>query len=479
MSMNRFIGRREELATLDRIYREENHKTCMVYGRRRIGKTRLLREFTKDKRSIYIDFVKGTELRNVNRIADILYKEYGITDEISDLYHAMKAIEGLCSEQKTVVVFDELPYLIKKNEAAASELQHFVDWVLMNTDSMVIACGSSIRMMLDCVKGDSPLYGRFAFKIDMYPMRLEEAREFHPSSSGRDLLRTYLTIGGIPTYHALFGDRDYRSIIDSYVLENSARAGDDMMLDLQVELGSMTDNALAVLEAMSSGKSGFTEIRDATGLNDNTLTKCLSRLCMMRMVSELDRLPEKDRTTRYVISDMFVSFYFRIIDRYRPISMMERGSVYESMNQLISTQLGRAFEIYCRDLIVRSYPCTEIGCWWGKVPERDDEGEIMMDILGKPVTEAVDIDVVACLRRGNQRIYLMGECKFAGSPMGMSVFRELECRTAEVAKNLNIRYALFSASGFTEELTEFAKGYGIHLFGLPELLGESDLPEIV
>ena len=58
MSMNRFIGRREELATLDRIYREENHKTCMVYGRRRIGKTRLLREFTKDKRSIYIDFVK-------------------------------------------------------------------------------------------------------------------------------------------------------------------------------------------------------------------------------------------------------------------------------------------------------------------------------------------------------------------------------------------------------------------------------------
>ena len=112
--MNGFIGRREELATLDRIYREENHKTCMVYGRRRIGKTRLLREFTKDKRSIYIDFVKGTELRNVNRIADILYKEYGIIDEIPDLYHAMRAIEGLCSEQKTVVVFDELPYLITR-----------------------------------------------------------------------------------------------------------------------------------------------------------------------------------------------------------------------------------------------------------------------------------------------------------------------------------------------------------------------------
>ena len=425
----KFIGRESELKLLERIFTEERVKTCMVYGRRRIGKSSLILKFIEDRRSLYIDLVRGPEVRNVRRIADKLEKTFGITPDTGDLRSVLESVKKLCSQEKTVVVFDELPYLIHNNPYAASELQHFVDWIRNGTDSMVIVCGSSVKMMSDgMLKKDSPLYGRFAFKIDMSPMTITEARRFHPSIGDMDMLKLYLTLDGITAYHDVVGDNDYRTVINRYVLDRNGLIGDEIVYDLQVELGASSSNAMAVLDAISAGNSSFGEITNYTGLSDSSVNECIKDLMSMRIISKMEHLPTPTKVSRYVISDLAVSFWSSVADRYRPVSLMRTGEPYDAMSQLISSHLGKAFELYCIDLISSNYPCTAVGQWWGPVPQRDAEGRLVKGTDGKVITEDADIDVVATIRQGNSRIDLFGECKFTGSPMGFGALNLLVSR---------------------------------------------------
>ncbi len=464
---------------LERIYAKESVKSCMIYGRRRIGKTSLILKFIEGKRSLFVDLVKGPEMRNARRIAEMIGDAFGVTADPSSLHSVLESVKKICQQEKTVIVFDELPYLIDKNEYAASELQHFVDWIRDSTDSMVIVCGSSVKMMMDgMMKSRSPLYGRFAFKIDLMPITIEEARRFHPSISDRDLLKMYLTLGGVTAYHDLVGDCDYRSAIDDYILNRNGLIGDEIAYDLQTELGASYGNALSVLNAISEGHGSFGEMRDHTGLSESSLNNAIKELAVMRIVTKMEHLPTPIKGSRYVISDMAVSFWSAVSDRNRAISQMRSGSQYDALSQIISSHLGRAFEVYCMDLISSNYPCTAIGQWWGAVPQMDDDGTLIRDQSGKVVTEHADIDIVATVRDASGRVELFGECKFTGSPMGMGALDQLMSRVRGLKGGFNERYALFSASGFTEELQEYAENNGVLLFGIDELLYKRKLPEI-
>ena len=472
-----FIGRESELMLLERVYAKERVKTCMIYGRRRIGKTSLILKFIEGKRSLFIDLVRGSEIRNVKRIADKLEESFGMTPDAQDLRSVLESVKEVCIDERTVIVFDELPYLIHDNPYAASELQHFADWIRNDTDSMLIVCGSSVKMMSDgMLRKDSPLYGRFAFKIDLMPMTISEARGFHPGITDSDMLRMYLTLGGITAYHDIVGDCDYRTAINRYVLDRNGLIGDGIMYDLQTELGASAANATAILDAISAGHRSFGEIASYTGISDSSVDAVLKGLISMRVVSRMEHLPTPAKGSRYVISDMAVSFWSAIADRYRPVTRIRAGEPYEAVSQLISSHLGKVFELYCIDLITSNYPCTAAGQWWGPVPQRDGEGNIIRDSDGKVITEDADIDVVATIRHGNGRIDLFGECKFTGAPMGFGALNLLMSRVESLRGGYNSRYALFSVSGFTDELREYADQNGILLFGPDELLYRTEMP---
>ena len=127
-----FVGRESELGLLGRIFAEERVKTCMVYGRRRIGKTSTILKFIEGRRSLYIDLVRGPEVRNVRRIADKLEEAFGIKPDVRDLRSVLESVKGVCSQGKTVVIFDELPYLIHNNPYAASEGNGQTCWSVRN-----------------------------------------------------------------------------------------------------------------------------------------------------------------------------------------------------------------------------------------------------------------------------------------------------------------------------------------------------------
>lgn len=473
--MEAFIGREHELSQLERIYERENVKTCMVYGRRRIGKTTLLRRFCQGKRSLMVQFVRSSLKMNMDILADAVSGIAGARPDAADLRQALESVEALCRSEKTVVVFDEIPYLLE-DEASKTVMQRFVDSVSASTDSMVVICGSSISFMIEEVLREKrPLYGRFAFRIEVDPMPISETRMFHPSMGDADLLRTYLTLGGVPAYHALVGDVDYREVIDRYLMGSSSVMAADVPYDISEELGNMSDDGFAVLSSISAGYSTYKQIAGRTGLSDNRLSNCLGRLQALHVIEKTESVPVPRKSNTYAVTDRLASFYFSML-RYS--SLAEGGSFYDSASPMISAHLGKELEPFCRDLVRRSYPCTSVGTWRGAVPVRGDDGKVVIGPDGKPETEDADIDAVAILREGQDTAVLYGECKFTGKRMGFAALNTLIERIDGLKDGRNRRIALFSVSGFEEGLEEYAESNGIALFGAEELTGKAPLPEI-
>ncbi|MGN0099200.1 MAG: ATP-binding protein, partial [Candidatus Methanomethylophilaceae archaeon] len=120
--MEPFFGRKSELALLDRIYHEENEKTCMIYGRHRIGKTELLRQFSTGKKTLFIQFTESSEKANTEILADEIKELTGTDVGIEGIHQALEKIEDICNDKKTLIVFDDIHHLLKGDKAITSEI---------------------------------------------------------------------------------------------------------------------------------------------------------------------------------------------------------------------------------------------------------------------------------------------------------------------------------------------------------------------
>ena len=124
--MRLFIGRGRELAQLEEIWNRPNDRGCVVYGRRRIWKSELLRRFCDGRRSIYIECVQGSMADNLHSIALVLTAFDGKRrEDYTFLKDALDGILSICREGKTVVVFDEIPYLMSVGDQTGFLIQHF------------------------------------------------------------------------------------------------------------------------------------------------------------------------------------------------------------------------------------------------------------------------------------------------------------------------------------------------------------------
>ncbi|MBE6527964.1 MAG: hypothetical protein E7Z64_02160 [Thermoplasmata archaeon] len=474
--MQRFIGRSKELALLTRIYEEESNKTCMIFGRRRIGKTTLIERFISDKPHINIELDDATYKINLDIINNSISEFTSSQISTNSMRESMEIIKELCKKNRMVIVFDELPYLTSNYSAGASEIQHLTDWVVRNTESMIIISGSSVSLLLEEVMNSGkPLYKRFMFTINLGPIEPEEAREFQPDVSDDDFIRTYLTLGGVTAYHSLTGNRCYKDIMNGYILNRFGFIQNDIQFGINREMGNAGRDSVSIFKSIVLGDNTYNEMKNRTGLPDVSLQQQLERMIVSGFIEKRDSLISSKKSKVYRISDPMTSFYYSVIDRNK--EMMGSEDPYDDLKQVISSWLGPRFEDYCRDFVRRNYPCSEVGSWWGKAPIIKN-GKKVKDENGKTITESVDIDIVATVRKGNDRMNLFGECKFTRTPMDFSALNTLQIRVRSLKGSYNTRFALFSLSGFTDDLREYATDNNIALFDLDILLGKKEIPRI-
>jgi hypothetical protein len=160
-----FINRTVELEFLERKYSENASNFIVIYGKRRVGKTELIKKFLQNKKGIYIlctmDSVEENIKETKQKFYELTGKEYFLKLETRSFFDLFKYLAEELKEIKTAIIIDEFPYLIELEKGVVSVFQKIWDEVLADTKIFLVMCGSSIGMMETEVLGyRSPLYGR-------------------------------------------------------------------------------------------------------------------------------------------------------------------------------------------------------------------------------------------------------------------------------------------------------------------------------
>ena len=450
-----FYCREQELAKLNRRYADDQFECVVIYGRRRVGKTAIIKEFCKDKPAVFFSALNATALENLESLSSAIfeYQHPDLAGNDAPVYPsfdaALQEITRLAESQHLIFVIDEYPYLAKAYKSFSSRLQHIIDHTWQNSKLFLILCGSSMSFMEKQVLGyESPLYGRRTAQFKLEALHYREIKAFHPTLSPEQLSLIYGITGGIPHYINKLG---VRGDIDAALLENffepSAYLFEEPENLLKQEL---REPALynSIIAAIAGGASHINEITTKVGIESGKCMKYLTVLLELGILQKETPLTEKPgRKTIYTIKDQFFRFWYRFVPRnMTAISSGRIANVYErAVKAHLHGHMGLAFEEMCKEYLLYyadnlPIELSDIGQWWGSDKETHKE---------------VQIDIVGCQTDSTE--YLIGSCKYRNEKIGTDELELLRHYAAVFGKGSKYHYYIFSLGGFTAPLLECGK----------------------
>lgn len=462
-----FIGREQELARLERAWQSDRAELIVVYGRRRVGKTTLLRTFCAGRLGTF--WVASLSVEAVLRRSwteTLWQSRHPDQPDPGFTYHtwerAFQALAELAAPgERHVAVVDEFPYLVSADPASPSVLQKVWDERLQHTRLMLILCGWHIGMMeREVMTYRAPLFGRRTGQIHLRPLPLRDAAKFFKRYTPAEQIEAYAILGGTPAYLRQFDDREpLITNVVQHVLDPGGYLYAEPPLLLREELREPR-NYFAILQAIAQGRTQLNEIAQATGLERQPVSRYLAILQDLQLVERRVPItatqPDKSRKGIYRLREPFLRFWFRYVAAH--VSALEAGLV-EPIARLVTDDLacfvGPAFEDLCAAWVAEQGALGRLAF----VPER----------IGGWWSPAGEVDVVAVGAAG----VLFGECKWTERPVGTNILDDLKRKGEPLARQLgqrDVRYALFAKSGFTPGLRRRAANEDIHLVVPDDLL---------
>jgi hypothetical protein len=452
--MEKFIDREQELETLQDEYERKGSSLVILYGRRRAGKTTLITEFIRDKKALFFLASEESEAQNrsafkekaADFIGSALLREAGV----SNWDTIFAAIMEHSFDRKPVIVIDEFQYIGKSNPAFPSVFQRIWEEQLKNRSVMVILCGSLISMMeSQTLSYNSPLYGRRTAQIRLGQIPFKYYSEFFPGRSRKELIEMYAITGGVPKYIEVFSEsKDIYRAIQKNVLNRSGFLYDEPHFLLQQEVSEI-GSYFSVIRAIAAGNHKLAAISSALEVKATSLTKYLKTLIdldiLEREVPVTEEKPEKSKRGLYRIKDNYLRFWFAFV--YPNMSFIESGNsriVLDKIRKgLVTSHTAFVYEDVCREKM------------WDLNAE--DAWPFHFSRLGRTWDGDTEIDIAALDPEGGNLI--LGECKYWQEPVGLNILHDLEKKAESVSwekQRRKVWYVLFSAGGFTEELTQLA-----------------------
>ena len=450
-----FVGRKRELDKLNTLYAGDSFEFAVVYGRRRVGKTTLIREFLKDKESVYYMAVEGTKKENLRGLSAAFLMQ-GKNNapaaesyvEFRDYEAALAYIDLLAGEHRRIVIaIDEYPYLAASYPTISSLVQKHIDECWKDSRLFLMLCGSSMSFMEEQVLGyKSPLYGRRTAQFKIRPFTFWEAGEMLKDYSAQDRALLYGVTGGIPEYLSrIDGTKDVHENIIRLFFDESGRLFEEPINLMKQELREpMTYHS--IISAIASGASRLNEIATKTGLESGGCSNQLSSLIALQIVKKEVPMTQNanSRSTLYSLEDSMYLFWYRFVRPNSSSIMCGVGrQIYETVVMPQNDDfMGRIFETICRQYLFLPeiygklpFPIGQIGRWWGNNARARRQEEIdLMAISGETV--------------------LFGECKWRNEKIGRQVVERLLER-GELFQYPEKYYYIFSKTGFKEETTQY------------------------
>ncbi|MEW5760774.1 MAG: ATP-binding protein [Candidatus Thermoplasmatota archaeon] len=433
-----FIDRKEELELLNEKYRMRGFDFIVIYGRRRIGKTELIKQFIKDKPHIYFLCDKGGTKRNIFRfkkkIAEFLNEPVLATEDLEEIFEYLTRK----IDKKLIIVFDEFSYLVEKDAAVPSLFQVIVDEILNKKNIMLVLCGSSISMMEKGVLSyKSPLYGRKTAHIKLSQISFKYHKDFFPQHNTHKNIEVYSVVGGIPFYLEKFsGKKSLTENIKEQILGKKGGLYDEVYFLLREELRE-PDVYKAILEAIASGSTKVVEIANKSKIKVQDIDKYLKVLISLGIIKKENPITEKkSKKTIYTVDDNFFNFYFKFVEPYKSdIEVGELSNVEKKLRDDLNKYIGSNFEKLIREEIIRKlniFQIQRVGRWWGHYREKDERKE-------------AEIDIVAL--NEDTREILFCECKWQKNVNAEKILSDIKRKACFVNwKSKRGYYAIFAKS---------------------------------
>jgi AAA+ ATPase superfamily predicted ATPase len=379
--MNRFIDREKELEFLEEKFRNERG-LIILYGRRRVGKTELIKQFCKNKEHIYFLADKRGTLLNAERFASVAAEHFGdLPPKVKNFDDVFQYIAKRLNEKKIVIAIDEFSYLVEKDDSIPSVFQLIWDEILKDKKVMLILCGSLVSMMEELLAYKSPLYGRRTAQWKLLPLKFSDAKNIFPNYSIEGKVKVYSILGGIPFYLNLFdGKKDVFANIEEKILTKGEILYEEVEFLLREELRDYS-SYFSILEAIARGNSKLSEIANFSRIQAKDLPKYLSVLMKLDIVEKIYPITEKRTTKRtiYKIKDNFFDFYFRFVYPFKnDLELGNTKKVIEVIKKEFNSFIRKKFEEISREFLYEMnlkgalpFRFSNIGTWWEKDKEID------------------------------------------------------------------------------------------------------------
>ncbi|MDR0425326.1 MAG: ATP-binding protein [Clostridiales Family XIII bacterium] len=442
-----FVGRDAELKKLNEMYASGKFEFAIIYGRRRVGKTTLIKEFLKGKKGIYFIAREAGGMVNLKAFSNDVYsvtaKELVGNASFSDWDGAFDYISQNSMDGRLVLAIDEYPFLAGGYRPISSILQAHIDAQFTESRLFLILCGSSMSFMENQVLGyKSPLYGRRTAQFKIAPFSFFESLPFLEAfpKEGRAIL--YGVVGGVPEYlNKISASKSVReNIIDLFLTSSGLLFEEPGNLMKQELREPSTYNG--IIGAIAGGASRLSQIATKCGIESNKCAKYLSALISLGIVKkELPIAGPPSQKSIYLLGDMMFRFWYRFVfPNLSGIVSGIGGAIFDfDISEELSAYMGVAFEEICKQYLMGlaregalPFPPGSIGRWWGNNPhERRQE----------------EIDLMA-FRKDSA---MFCECKWTNALVDIDVLNALT-RKSELFHYKNVWFWLFAKTGFTDRL---------------------------
>jgi AAA+ ATPase superfamily predicted ATPase len=469
-----FVNRQAELAFLKTILERKRPSAAqliLLYGRRRVGKTVLLRHWADSSGLTHTYWAAEKEPAPLQRrklYARLLGVEMGQAATFDTWADCWQAIAAVIKDRRHILILDEFPYAAESDPAMLSSLQHAWDQTFKASQLVIVLCGSHIHAMETLQARQSPLFGRLTGQWHLRPLVFANLHWFLPTWSAAERVAAYAVVGGVPAYlEWLDPELSLSDNIGQVILAPGSMFIAEPAFLLQDEVREPRTH-LAILQAIGAGHHTLSDIDNAALVGRTHLSAYLARLQELRLVERrlpvtvLPRQRRRSRKGRYHLSDPYFRFYFRFIApdydelTYRPEEVLP--SIREGLRAFVG---GTAFE--------------ELSRQWVNEQGRAGHLPFEPEDVGAHWSRRVQVDVVGINWR--QRAILLGECKWGMERVGRNVIWELiDQKTGLVLRDLPaagegwaVHYAFFARSGFTDAARAAAEAAGAILVDLKRL----------
>ncbi len=435
-----FIGRKKELEKLKNEFDKKTKSAILVYGKRRVGKTELLKKASENYEGevIYHLFTKTTYEGNLALLCRSLSLSIGLGDmrfnTVFDLFDFLKSLN-----RNILIIFDEYQYWkeSRKSGEVDSYMQVIIDRLPDNIK--IVLCGSYISAMKELLLADNPLFGRFNLLLHVEEFDYLDSSLFYPELDEREKIKFYSVFGGSPF---VLSNLDYSMSVEENIKDKLI--GQNSILRNYIEnvmLKEIRKNYdIRILECLSNGRKRYSEILSFLNEdNSGLLAKQLESLVSMETIERISPINRKNdaRKQFYEIDDNLMRFYFSYIFSKDALIMKlgEDSFLSQYILPSFNTFISYRFENIVLEYFVRLAHS-------GKLPEAEDFGTYWYD--DKENKRNGQFDIVLKKSDG----YSFFECKFYSLPMEEEECKKEEEQVKAVTGLDCVEFGFVSSSGF-------------------------------